>query len=76
LWRIRGASFGVNFWAKMAAALHGGRPSLISRGTLSGGDRAVSEIRTRVKTLHPMSLEADLVREGAPSVVRNAEKDP
>src|SRR5262245_63276989 len=50
----------------MAAALHGGRPSLISRGTLSGGDRRFSEIKDPSQNPPSMSLEADPAPEGAP----------
>ena len=50
----------------MAAALHGGRPSLISRVTLSGGDRRFSEIKDPSQNPPSMSLEADLAPEGAP----------
>ena len=60
----------------MAAALHGGRPSLISRGTLSGSDRAVFRDQEPVSKPSIQSLEADPAPEGAPSAAKNAEKDP
>src|SRR5215470_10488244 len=50
----------------MAAALHGGRPSLISRGTLSGGDRRISKIKSLCQNPPSMSLEAGLAPEGTP----------
>src|SRR5262245_56056084 len=63
---LLGVNFGVNFWGEMAAALHGGRPSLISRGTLSGGDRRFSEIKDPSQNPPSTSLEADPAPEGAP----------